>query len=140
MTARRAINLLASLVLVTPTIAAAQSRVLIARLGTDTLSIEKFTRTGNTITGTYLMHSPSTLLIGFTLVMRPDGTVASMEQTIADGLGQPVPGQPTAARMRFAGAAYSSWSGSSRSGHRTRRGAGQRISGRGGGVRAPDRR
>jgi Protein of unknown function (DUF2911) len=103
MTARRTISLLASLVLVTPSVAAAQSRVLIARLGTDTLSIEKFTRSGNTITGKYLMHSPSTLLIGFTLMMRPDGTVASMEQTIADGRGQPVPGQPTAARMRFAG-------------------------------------
>lgn len=94
---------LSVLALVLPPALTAQTRVLVARLGTDTLSIERFTRTGNTIAGTYLMHSPSTMRVNFTLSLRAGGGVATMEQTVTDGNGAPIAGQPTTASMRFSG-------------------------------------
>ena len=83
--------------------ASAQTRVLVSRLGTDTLSVERFTRSGNTIEGQVVQHSPTTFLISYTIGLNADGTVATMEQTITNGLGAPVPNQPTGARMTFSG-------------------------------------
>lgn len=99
-----AVGIVLSLPLATPSVVHAQQpRVLVARLGTDTLSIERFMRSGNTISGKYLIHSPSTTLVTFTMTLRADGSVASMEQQVTDGTGAPLAGQPTTATMRFVG-------------------------------------
>ena len=81
----------------------AQSGSYVSRLGSDTLSVERFTRTGSKIEGQLVLRSPSTVVVSYSLVLNADGTVASMEQGIARADGTPAPGQPTGARMRFVG-------------------------------------
>jgi hypothetical protein len=89
--------------LLAPSAAHAQARGYLARLGTDTLSIERYTRTGNVIEGQQLVHAPAAILVGFTITLNADGTVNTMEQRVTRADGTPMPGQPASARIRFTG-------------------------------------
>lgn len=51
----------------------------VVRLGTDTLSLEQFTRTANQIRGEYVIRSPRSVHRIYTLDLNPDGTVRRLQ-------------------------------------------------------------
>lgn len=63
------------------------SGAFVVRLGRDTLSVERFTRTGNRLEGDLVRRSPSTNVTHYVITTGPDGYVASAELTVrkADG-------------------------------------------------------
>ena len=69
--------LLAALVVAPPQ----DSGAFIVRMGTDTLVVERFTRTGSRIDGEYLARSPRTVLRRWTATLAPDGSVRTFEMT-----------------------------------------------------------
>ena len=89
--------------LVSPAGVGAQSRAFIGRLGTDTIAVERFTRTGNRIAGTLLRRTPVTNMLTYSMSLNRDGSVATYEQTLVRADGSPVPNVPTGQRMRFEG-------------------------------------
>lgn len=87
--------------LVSPAGVGAQSRAFIVRLGTDTIAIERFTRTGNRISGTLLRRTPVTNMLTYAMSLNRDGSVATYEQTLVRADGSPAPNVPTGQQMRF---------------------------------------
>ena len=61
----------------------------IARLGTDTVHIERFERAGNTYTGTILQRTPSFRKIDWTLTLDTKGMPTRYEAKAADATGNP---------------------------------------------------
>jgi hypothetical protein len=61
----------------------------IARLGTDTVHIERFERAGNTFTGTILQRTPAFRRIHWTLTVDAAGKPARYEAKAADAAGNP---------------------------------------------------
>jgi hypothetical protein len=103
-TMKRTILLAASAaLLVIPTTMTAQSGAFVSRLGNDTLSVERYTRSADKIEGTILTKSPTTRMVKYTLALAKDGSVTGMEQSILKGDGTPFPGQPTGIKMTFVG-------------------------------------
>lgn len=67
-----------------PTAAAAQdseSGAFVVTIGSDTLSVERYTRTADRITGEVVARSPRTAVRSYTLMLRPDGSVSRLEMT-----------------------------------------------------------
>ncbi len=61
----------------------------VTTLGTDTETVERFTRRGNTVTGDFLSREPQTLLTHYTLTLGGDGMPAHLEFTRTNGDGSP---------------------------------------------------
>lgn len=83
---------LALCALAAPAAAQPETAVYVARLGTDTVSVEQVTREGNVIRGTMLTPTPRTTAREYTLHLRPDGTVERMtmiSRVLADTAGAP---------------------------------------------------
>ncbi|HEX9108346.1 MAG TPA: DUF2911 domain-containing protein [Longimicrobiales bacterium] len=55
----------------------------VARLGNDTVAVERFTRRGDVIRGVSVVRTPRTLLRRYQLKLRPDGAPASLRVEIA---------------------------------------------------------
>ncbi len=75
-----------------PIAAAAQTPVtgaFVTTLGADTVTVEQFTRRGNTVTGDFLSREPKTVLTHYTLALGPDGMPAQLEFTRVNGDGTP---------------------------------------------------
>ncbi|MBI1967728.1 MAG: DUF2911 domain-containing protein [Gemmatimonadetes bacterium] len=53
----------------------------VVRLGTDTVVVERFTRTADRVEGEYLARSPRTVLRRWTATLAPEGTVRGFEMT-----------------------------------------------------------
>lgn len=62
----------------------------IARLGTDTVHLERFERTGNTISGTVLQRTPTFRAIRWTMALDTDGNPVRYESRATDAAGQPL--------------------------------------------------
>ncbi|HKA57641.1 MAG TPA: DUF2911 domain-containing protein [Gemmatimonadales bacterium] len=58
------------------------------RLGTDTLHIERVTRSGTRLSGTHLTRVPETILREWSAELGPDGSVQRFEQTVRKGSGE----------------------------------------------------
>jgi hypothetical protein len=58
------------------------------RLGTDTLHIERVTRSGTRLSGTHLTRVPETILREWSAELSPDGSVQRFEQTVRKGSGE----------------------------------------------------
>ena len=100
---RSVLQAAAAVFLVVPATLSAQSGTLIARLGNDTLSIERYTRTANRIDGTIVTKSPATRVVKYTISLAADGSVTGLEQAILTAEGTPLPGQPTGIKLTIAG-------------------------------------
>ncbi len=86
-----------------PATTMAQTGAYVARLGNDTLTVERYTRSADKIEGTIVSKSPSTRVVKYTLMLAKDGSIAGMEQAILKADGTSLAGQPTGIRMTFAG-------------------------------------
>jgi len=79
--------------------AAAQSGAFVVRLGTDTVNVERYTRTARSLEGDLLTRLPRTRLIHYVATLGADGQVTRFEATWRSGeAGGPVLQQ---ARMEF---------------------------------------
>ena len=72
----------------------------IARLGTDTVQIERFERAGNTISGIVLQRTPTFRTIRWTMALDASGNPARYEATATDAAGQPLLNGTTGMRKR----------------------------------------
>jgi hypothetical protein len=77
--------------LLIPSTLAAQTRGFLVRLGADTLSVERFTRTGERVDGTVVRHTPSTTVLKYSMILNDDGTVWSYEEGVFLADGSPAP-------------------------------------------------
>ena len=59
----------------------AESGAFVVTIGTDTVAVERYTRTATTLTGEVIARSPRTASRAYTAQLRPDGSVASVEVT-----------------------------------------------------------
>lgn len=89
--------------LLLPLCAQAQSGGFLVKLGTDTIAVERYERSGNTITGSLLRRSPQPFIVRYTIELNPDGTVAAYEQSTLRPDGSPAPNAPVPLKMRFTG-------------------------------------
>lgn len=73
--------------LLAPTLAAqtADSATFLTRLGTDTVAVERWTRTADRLTGDRVLVSPRTELVHYAAILGPDGRIASLESTSRPG-------------------------------------------------------
>jgi len=62
----------------------------IARLGTDTVHLERFERTGNTISGTVLQRTPTFRTVRWTMALDANGNPLRYESRATDAAGQPL--------------------------------------------------
>ena len=82
---------MASVVLLAPQPAPGQVRgAFIARLGTDTVHIERFERDGNKIAGTILQRTPTFRVIQWTMSLDADGNPVRYDASGTDAAGAPL--------------------------------------------------
>ena len=89
--------------LVSPIAAAAQNGGFIVKLGTDTISIERYQRSATKIDGTILRRLPQTSMLKYTIGLTADGSPISYEQVTLRADGSPLPTAPSPLRMTFTG-------------------------------------
>ena len=53
----------------------AQTGAFVVRLGTDTIAVERFQRTGDRIEGSVVRHTPTTNVVQYQVTLNGDGTV-----------------------------------------------------------------
>ena len=83
----RSFALLASVAALLPATLAAQtdSGAFVTRLGTDTVAVERWTRTAGRLTGDRVLLSPRTELVHYAATIAPDGRIASFESASRPG-------------------------------------------------------
>jgi Protein of unknown function (DUF2911) len=84
----------AAFALVSPLTLAAQTRVLVIKLGSDTLGIEREAKSGAKIEGVVVHHLPVNSMLKFSMTLNKDGSVATYEQGTYRADGTPVPANP----------------------------------------------
>ncbi|MCA0375765.1 MAG: DUF2911 domain-containing protein [Gemmatimonadetes bacterium] len=102
---RRLRPLDAALVVLTtmPVTAAAQGGAFITRLGTDTVQVETFARSGARITGAIVTRAPTARLLRYEITLAPDGRFASYVQTTWRGDGAPLGATTARASLTYQG-------------------------------------
>ncbi len=99
----RARRIAATFLLTVPTVVSAQTGAFVVRLGTDTIAVERFQRTGDRIEGTVVRHTPATNVVRYTITLNADGTVSSYRHAIVRADGSPMPNAPVPLTLRFTG-------------------------------------
>jgi hypothetical protein len=95
---------LTPLVFAVPLTAGGQTGGFLVRLGSDTIAIERYTRSANKIEGMLLRRTPQTNILKYTIGLNADGTVSSYEQMVTRADGSPAANAPaTPPRMNFVG-------------------------------------
>src|ERR1019366_810479 len=84
--------LLALVVLAAP--ALSQTRGFLVRLGNDTTTVERFTKTGDRIEGTRVGRSPVTTVLKYVITLNTDGSIASYQQSQTRADGSAIPNAP----------------------------------------------
>ena len=100
---RRFLIVVAAVVATTPLLAQNESGGFIVRLGTDTVAVESWVRTGDRIEGWMARRSPTPSLTRFVVGLNRDLSVASFEQQTLRPDGTPSANQPTPLTMTFTG-------------------------------------
>ena len=72
----------------------------VVRLGVDTLAIERYSRTSQTLEGELIRREPRTRVFRYRATLDPDGRMSTFEATVMDPPGGP-PSQPV--RLEFTG-------------------------------------
>jgi hypothetical protein len=78
---------------------AGQTGAFVVRLGTDTIAVERFQRTGDRINGTVVRHTPATNVVHYAITLNADGTVGSYWQEVRRADGTPMPNSPAPLTM-----------------------------------------
>jgi len=84
------------------TIATQDGGAFVVRLGTDTLSLEQYTRTPTQLRGEYVIRAPRSLHRIYTADLNPDGTIRRLELVTHNIGGGPGPAE-TKASVEFVG-------------------------------------
>jgi hypothetical protein len=93
----------AAVILVVPQLLSAQTGAFVVRLGTDTIAVERFQRSGNRIDGQVVRHTPQTNVVHYQIRLNDDGTVNSYSHEFKRADGSPMPNAPGPQTMRFTG-------------------------------------
>ena len=80
----------------------AETAAFVVTIGTDTVSVERFTRTATTLSGEVVTRTPRTTSRAYTAQLRPDGSVASAQVTTRLLVARPST-PPTVATTTLAG-------------------------------------
>ena len=89
--------------LATPIMLQAQVTGFVSTLGTDTLFVERFTRTGPTAEGALLRRSPRATLTRYSIALNADGSVSKFTQVTTNADGSPLPTGSVPLVMTFTG-------------------------------------
>src|SRR5690349_18038265 len=65
---------------------------LLARLGADTVAIERFTRTAKYMNGTLVTRLPAARITRYSVELGPNGAPLHADVSVRDGLGATFPG------------------------------------------------
>lgn len=95
--------LFAPVALIPPVTIGAQAVGFVSTLGTDTLFVEKFIRTGTTAEGMLLRRAPLATITRYSMVLNADGSVAKYTQVTTKADGSPLPTGSVALVMTFTG-------------------------------------
>jgi hypothetical protein len=79
-----------------------ESAAFVVTIGTDTVSVERYTRTATTLSGEVITRSPRTTSRVYTARLRPDGSVSQVEITARQLTAAPST-PPTVTSVSFAG-------------------------------------
>ena len=79
-----------------------ESAAFVVTIGTDTVAVERYTRTATTLSGEVITRSPRTTSRVYTAQLRPDGSVARAEVTARQLTAAPS-APPTVTTVSFAG-------------------------------------
>lgn len=79
-----------------------ETTAFVVTIGTDTVSVERYTRTATTLTGEVITRSPRTTSRAYTAQLRPDGSVASVQVTTRPLVARPST-PPSLATLTFNG-------------------------------------
>lgn len=75
---------------------------LLARLGSDTVAVEQFTRTAKHMEGTLATRIPATRITRYSVELGPSGAPLRADVSVRDGFGAPFPGGLQSLSVRFA--------------------------------------
>ncbi|HET6228617.1 MAG TPA: DUF2911 domain-containing protein [Longimicrobiaceae bacterium] len=70
--------------------APADSGAFVARIGSDTVAVERYSRVGDRLWGQVVSRAPRTTVRSYTATLRPDGSVSHYELTVGPASGPPV--------------------------------------------------
>lgn len=80
-----------------------ESGVFVATLGTDTVSVERYTRRGDRLEGELLVRTPTVQVVRYDATLAPDGRITQLEYAVRPGTGSPPPNAPQAITLRVMG-------------------------------------
>lgn len=83
--------------------ASAQSAGFVMTLGTDTVQVEQFRLSGNTITGVVATRTPASRLLRYTIMLDANGRFAKYEQTQSAGDGTRLANDPGKGTLTYLG-------------------------------------
>jgi hypothetical protein len=75
---------------------------LLARMGTDTVAVEQFTRTARHMEGTLVNRLPATRVSRYSVDLGRSGAPLRADVSVRDGVGAPLPGGLQSLSVRFA--------------------------------------
>ena len=78
-----------------------ETAAFIARLGADTVAVERFTRTGDRLEGEIIVRTPNTRIGRYVITLAPGGQPTRAEYSLTGPDGSPVPGAPRFATLTF---------------------------------------
>ena len=85
---------LAAVLLLAPFVAAAQSpSYIITRLGTDTVAVERYTRTASKLEGDLVLRYPRVRTLHYVADLAPSGAIKSMTTTVVRASAAPGAGR-----------------------------------------------
>jgi hypothetical protein len=96
-------SLFTAAALLAPLALHAQSGAFVAKLGNDTIFIERFTRSGASIDGALLRHAPQATMTRYTLMLNANGSPAKYTQVTTKADGSPLPAGAVPQVMTFTG-------------------------------------
>jgi hypothetical protein len=80
---------------------APETGAFIARLGTDTVAVERYTRTADRIEGDIVLRTPTTRIGHYVVMLGPDGRPTRAEYTVRRPDGSLPPNAPRSASLTF---------------------------------------
>jgi hypothetical protein len=86
----------------TPVPVPVATTTLLARLGSDTVAIEQFTRTAKHMEGTLVTRLPAARISRYAVDLGPNGAPVRADLSVRDGSGAPLPGGLQSLAARFA--------------------------------------
>jgi hypothetical protein len=82
-------------------VTAPETGAFIVRLGSDTVAVERFTRTADRLEGDLVVRTPNTRIAHYVITLGPNGLPTRAEYSLRRPDGSPVPNAPRSATLEF---------------------------------------